>query len=366
MIIECSKNKYEVFFEMIQFEITGKCNMKCDHCRAWKEPKGHMKMEVIEKILDFAVPESRHEIRFTISGGEPLLHPHFFDILKLIKKKINQYGKRLDHAVITTNGSLLTSEIIKKIEELDLGEIFLQVSIDSFEAKVHDKFRHFPGAFHKAKKALEMVAKSKLTPLLRTTIVSKDATNDFRILEEMIKMAQETGVGKISFGPVIPTGKAQMNQDMMLKPLEKKAFIEKLLVLKRKYPSIGISTEDPVKFSICPKEWDFGEFDYSKSDFIGGCSAGVTNMNVFSNGIITPCSMLQEPIVNVIGKSSSQIRKEYISSDVIKNLVERNVGGKCKTCKIKRLCGGCRAAAEGISGNYLAEDPTCWMVKNNK
>jgi len=76
--------------------------------------------------------------------------------------------------------------------------------------------------------------------------------------------------------------------------------------------------------------------------------------------------MLQEPIVNIIGKSSSQIRKEYISSDVIKNLVERNVGGKCKTCEIKRLCGGCRAAAEGISRKYLAEDPTCWMGKNNK
>ena len=84
-------------------------------------------------------------------------------------------------------------------------------------------------------------------------------------------------------------------------------------------------------------------------------------MNIFSNGIITPCSMLHEPIVNVTDKSPSEILKAYTSSDIIKNLVERNVKGKCGSCEFKRLCGGCRAAAHGITGDYLAEDQTCWL-----
>ncbi len=69
MIIEGSDKNYEIFLEMIQFEITGRCNMQCKHCRAWKEPKNDMTLEMINKVLDFAIPEAGKEIRFTISGG---------------------------------------------------------------------------------------------------------------------------------------------------------------------------------------------------------------------------------------------------------------------------------------------------------
>ena len=86
--------------------------MKCQHCRAWKDPREDMSLNVIEKVLDFALPESIGETRFTISGGEPLLHPDFFKILQLIKTKIdNAKNTELDHSVITTNGFFLTREI---------------------------------------------------------------------------------------------------------------------------------------------------------------------------------------------------------------------------------------------------------------
>ncbi len=361
MIIKGLKENYETFLEMIQFEITGKCNMKCNHCRAWEDPRENISIETIKKVLDFALPEASKEVRFTISGGEPLLHPRFFEILELIKNKVNKFSNtKLDHSVITTNGFLLNKEIISKIENIGLGEVFVQVSIDSHDKSEHDGFRNFQGAFSKAVEAIKLVSSSKLIPIMRSTITP----NRIDQIEEIIKLAKKCNVKRVSLGPVIPTGKAKIDKSLLLSPEEKKTLINTILTLRLKYPGISISTEDPVKFSICPKEWDYGEFDYKRKDFIGGCSAGIINMNVLSDGTITPCSMMLTPIVNVKEKSPKEILKIYTSSDVISNLVERNVKGKCGICKFKRLCGGCRATAEGITGDYLEEDPTCWKVNS--
>lgn len=361
MIIKGNENDYEVFLEMIQFEITGRCNMKCQHCRAWKDPKEDMSLNTVEKVLDFALPESIGETRFTISGGEPLLHPEFFKILQLIKNKID-YAKNteLDHSVITTNGFLLTREVISKIENLNLGEVYIQVSIDSHEEEKHDKFRNCKGAYKKAIEALKLVSNSSLLPIMRTTIIPY-RIND---IENMIKLAISCGATRISLGPAIPTGKAKLDRSLILNPKQKKILINSILSLRKKYPDISISTEDPIKFSICAEEWDYGDFDYQKQNFIGGCSAGITNMNVLSDGTLTPCSMMLTPILNVKNLTPKEILDKYTSSDVISNLVERNVKGKCGTCKFKRLCGGCRATAEGITGDYLEEDPTCWKTNS--
>lgn len=162
MIIETPHAKYETFLEMIQFEVTGRCNMKCQHCRAWQDPQKDLPLDNIEKVLDFAVPEACSEMRFTISGGEPFLHPQIFEILKLIKKKVDDAGKIIHHTVITTNGSLITEDKIRRLESIGFRELYVQISIDSVNPEKHNSFRSFPNAFEKATKAVKLLAKSEL------------------------------------------------------------------------------------------------------------------------------------------------------------------------------------------------------------
>jgi len=33
--------------------------------------------------------------------------------------------------------------------------------------------------------------------------------------------------------------------------------------------------------------------------------------------------------------------------------------GKCGLCEYKQVCGGCRARAFGMTGNYMGEEPFC-------
>ncbi|MCX5758265.1 MAG: radical SAM/SPASM domain-containing protein, partial [Candidatus Hydrogenedentes bacterium] len=36
-----------------------------------------------------------------------------------------------------------------------------------------------------------------------------------------------------------------------------------------------------------------------------------------------------------------------------------NYKGKCGVCEYRRWCGGCRARAYGLTGDYMAAEPSC-------
>ncbi len=121
-----------------------------------------------------------------------------------------------------------------------------------------------------------------------------------------------------------------------------------------------MTTEDPLKFATKDTVWKYGDMDYTDEAFFGGCTAGVTGFNADSEGTITPCAVLLKPIVNVQNMGIDDITTAYAKSDIIRSLVAREYSGKCGICKLKRLCGGCRAVANGASGDLLSSDITCW------
>jgi len=197
--------------------------MKCQHCRAWQDPQKDLTLNDIKKVLDFALPEACAEMRFTISGGEPFLHPQIFEILELIKRKVDDVKKVIHHAVITTNGSLLTEDKIKRLENIGFRELYVQVSIDSVNPEKHNSFRSFPNAFEKATRAVKLLAKSKLVSSIRATITPYTLDE----IEDLILLAINCNAERIGFGSVIPTGKGRLNQQLVLNPLQKKLFLEK-------------------------------------------------------------------------------------------------------------------------------------------
>ena len=59
--------------------------------------------------------------------------------------------------------------------------------------------------------------------------------------------------------------------------------------------------------------------------------------------------------------SVEEIEKQYCESLFVKNMIEREFLGNCKSCEKKYSCGGCRARALYFNSNYLANDPYCWL-----
>lgn len=84
-------------------------------------------------------------------------------------------------------------------------------------------------------------------------------------------------------------------------------------------------------------------------------------LKVIKVGDITPCALFNKVITNLNNKSVSEAQEEYVSSEIIRNLLAKNFYGKCKGCQDFLRCGGgCRAVVYGHSGGYMADDPSCF------
>ncbi len=353
MTIELEDEMYEANIELVQLEITGSCNMHCKHCRAADMPKKIIDKELMMKIINFINKIKSDNLRINISGGEPFLHPYLIDCLSMLK------SKNIDRFVITTNASLITDNILRQLDELDLSYLCLQVSIDSIDKNVHNNFRGFPNAFEKCVEVLEKIKKyQNINSSIRMTI-TKDTISE---IDDMIKFAIDKGCSIISFGSVIPFGNAR-DCKLSFMDKSKEEFIGLIMEKAEKYKKqIRITTEDPLKFLY---QYENGlldsNIDIEDSCIFGGCTAGISSININSDGTITPCSMMNEIVLNINNYDNiDDIIKEYENSQVIKKLYSKKYSGKCGGCDLKRICGGCRAVAKAMSGDYMGSDLSCW------
>ena len=81
-------------------EITDRCNLSCPTCYAMSSPHygRHRTLEEVERMLDIIVASEGEPDVVQLSGGEPTLHPQFFEILDIAKRK------PIKHLMLNTNG----------------------------------------------------------------------------------------------------------------------------------------------------------------------------------------------------------------------------------------------------------------------
>ncbi|MCZ6571561.1 MAG: radical SAM protein [Planctomycetota bacterium] len=89
----------------ILIEVTDSCNLRCPTCYAGSGPErlSHRSLEQIERMLDAAVRNEQEPDVVQISGGEPTVHPRFFEILDAAKRRPIRY------LMLNTNGVLIAN-----------------------------------------------------------------------------------------------------------------------------------------------------------------------------------------------------------------------------------------------------------------
>ncbi|MBS0410371.1 MAG: radical SAM protein [Proteobacteria bacterium] len=87
-------------------EVNEACNLSCPVCFADSSVKrtGHRPMAEIEAMLDAVVASEGEPDLVQISGGEPTLHPQFFEILDAARRR------PIRHLMINTNGLRIAQE----------------------------------------------------------------------------------------------------------------------------------------------------------------------------------------------------------------------------------------------------------------
>ena len=119
-------------------EITDRCNLACPTCYAMSSPHygRHRTVEEVERMLDIIVANEGEPDVVQISGGEPTIHPHFFEILDIAKKK------PIRHLMVNTNGIRIANDpgfAEQLATYMPDFEIYLQ--FDSFKASALEQLR---------------------------------------------------------------------------------------------------------------------------------------------------------------------------------------------------------------------------------
>lgn len=119
-------------------EITDNCNLNCPVCYAESgtHREQHKPLTEIIKMLDTVVANEGEADVMQLSGGEPTLHPQFWEILDAAK------ARPIKHVMINTNGIVLAQDkaFVERLVGYAPGvEVYLQ--FDSFRAEVHKALR---------------------------------------------------------------------------------------------------------------------------------------------------------------------------------------------------------------------------------
>lgn len=119
-------------------EVTDRCNLTCPTCYAMSSPHygEHRTLEEIERMLDIIVENEGIPDVVQISGGEPTIHPQFFEILDIAKIK------PIRHIMVNTNGIRIAKDkafVERLASYMPDFEIYLQ--FDSFKPEALERMR---------------------------------------------------------------------------------------------------------------------------------------------------------------------------------------------------------------------------------
>ncbi|MDI6888583.1 MAG: heme b synthase [Methanocellales archaeon] len=339
----------ELVPRLIAWELTGACNLECVHCRAsaTKTPSSdelstEEAKHLIDDIASFAKPI------IILSGGEPLVRDDVYEIAKYGMDK----GLRM---VLATNGILVTREVAKRLKDAGIRRV--SISIDGASAKMHDEFRGLHGAFDGALRGMKTLKEAGLSLQINTTITKRNLDE----LPKILDLALELSADALHIFMLVPTGRGEVLAGEEVSPEEYERVLNWLYDAQKKAKIQLKATCAPHYFRIMYQRAKHGaRVELKKEGFSAmtkGCLAGTGFCFISRTGEVYPCGYLPVLAGDIRRQSFWEI---WRSSKVFIELRDGSrLKGKCARCEFRRVCGGCRARAYAVTGDYLDEEPYC-------
>lgn len=184
-------------------EITDRCNLACPTCYAMSSPHygRHRSLAEVERMLDIIVENEGQPDVVQISGGEPTIHPDFFQILDIAKKK------PIRHLMVNTNGIRIANDFAfaeRLASYMPDFELYLQ--FDSFKKEVLEQLRG-KDLTDTRKKAIANLNKLNLSTTLVVTL--QKGLNDDEIGEIIEYALKQPCVRGVTFQPTQVAGRTE-------------------------------------------------------------------------------------------------------------------------------------------------------------
>jgi len=331
------------------WEVTAACNLRCEQCHACsgKPLPNELNTEEGKRLLDgmAAIGEFR---MLALGGGEPLVRP---DIVELVA-----YARRLGLEIsIATNGTLLTPEMAKEFKKMGVANI--AVGLNANDESVHEQITRVPGSFEKSRQGIYATLEAGMNLQINTTVMKENRL----AIPGLLDFASEVDAQIVLLYQLVPEGRGE--EEMELSMREYRALTEMVADNQRNNRAI-------IEPTCSPQYWAYlMSRDGKNPSGLGmklaetlfkGCVAGSGLCYIKPDGEVWPC-----PFVPLSGGNVRQqpLEKIWYESELFNSLRDRErlTGEKCGSCRFKHICGGCRGRAYAHSGDYLGDDPLCFL-----
>lgn len=314
----------------VELELTEQCNLICSFCYNSQKP---VISGILERIISRLIDEGVLEI--VLTGGEPMLHPQFKEILKLC---CANFAK----VMIQTNGTYITGEWAKLFSKM--GVYGVNISLHGPE-KVHEKLTKVEGSFTKAFVGLKnVVSKARNVNVASNFVLTK---RNYIFVEDTMDLLYDVGVREFTFTRFTPTGIGKENADLLLSRDELNETLA--IIVKKKNLMDGTKVVLANSMPMCGLD--------KKLEFLCECcNFGISRFYIDVDGNVMMCGMSRILIGNILKET---FRDMKLRSELYKNhVLGLDLPNICKNCEhFDRCRGGCRAAAYTYTGKIDGIDP---------
>lgn len=338
------------------WETTRACNLACRHCRAQAMPAPDPNelstaegFRLLEELAGMGTPIC------VLSGGDPAKRADLCDLVA--------HGSRLGMrmATIPAATSLLTRDLVSRLKDAGLAQMAL--SLDRPTAKAHDNFRGVLGAFDITMRGAGYAREVGLPLQINTTFCAYNWT----CFDQMAVRVCDLGIVFWEVFFLVPMGRGRQLAQMDARQFE---------WLFAKVADFADSVDFIVKVTEAPHYRRYlvqrsraaahrlpahMRRDFGPGGSVGRAPRGVNSGNghlfISCRGDIYPSGFLPIVCGNVRRDSLSAV---YRTHPVFRELRDPDLlKGKCGICEFRHVCGGSRARAYAVTGDYLEEEPFC-------
>ncbi|MHA1682847.1 MAG: radical SAM protein [Promethearchaeota archaeon] len=357
------KKRTEYYPYTVLWDFTKHCNLRCVYCYNGDTDKKSVPRDQIEygvtppslqpdltndEIREHVLPQLEEmQVRsLCLSGGEPMVR--WKDIMELAPD-MSAIG--LEEVLIATNATLLTREKIREYKKAfkDVPMLFLSIPIDSLDpARVAQLRPPLDNVLERCKKGVQMAIEEGLiitieTVVNRTNLDEIDSIVDYSLQQKSPCYAE--------IYPMFSEGRARDRNDLLLTDEQLKQFDR---IRLNKFGTCV--TWDSVPFVPEKEYWNKIKEKARIAEITEGCIAGREYLQLDHAGNVYPCSFLRTYCGNLMVDSLKDI---WEHNEMLVRFRNRDVTGKCGSCKHVQECGGCRARAFTETGDPFGGVESC-------
>ena len=348
---------------MFYYEVTQACDLVCRHCRASAQagPRPDELSSAQSRDLITEIATFKRKPVLVMTGGDPLKRRDIFELILFAREA------GLEVSLTPSATPLATRAALRRAKQTGVRR--LGISLDGPDAATHDAFRGWSGSFERTLAMLADAREIDLPVQVNTSITARNVG----CIDSMAELLAKTGIAMWSVFFLVPVGRGLRERRIATEQYEE--VFERLWQHSRRQPYAIKTTEAPHYRRWVLQHQDRPEYRESARETkasAGGslkdvghrARLGVRDGNgiifVGHNGTIYPAGFSPVECGRFPDQSVVEVYQHHPTFVALRN--PDGFGGKCGVCDFRKICGGSRSRAYGVTGDMLASEPDCGYV----